>query len=145
MGKYELKTKATAVSPTAFIAGVEDETARKDSKTLVKMMSRITGEKPKMWGPTIIGFGLYHYKYASGHEGDMCIAGFSPRKGAISIYLTPGYPGLAGHLKKLGKHKMGKSCLYVKRLEDVDMTTLEAMVTDSVNHARRMYPARAGK
>jgi hypothetical protein len=142
VARYELKTKATTVSPAAFIAAVENETARKDSKTLVKMMSKITGEKPKMWGPTIIGFGLYHYKYDSGHEGDMCITGFSPRKGALSIYLSPDYPGLAGHRKKLGKHKMGKSCLYVKKLADVDMTVLETMVTDSVRHARRMYPGK---
>ena len=141
MAKYELKTKATSVSPAAFIDAVADERARKDSRVLVKLMTKVTGEKPKMWGPSIIGFGKYHYKYASGHEGDMCIAGFSPRKGALSIYLAPGMKEAKPLFARLGKHKMGVSCLYVKKLEDIDMAVLEKLVDMSVKYARAKYPS----
>ncbi len=98
-------------------------------------MTKVTGEKPKMWGPTIVGFGTYHYKYASGHEGDMCIAGFAPRKPNLTIYLMPGlnYDAL---MSKLGKHRMGKACLYIRRLEDVDMAVLEKLIAESVKFVR---------
>ena len=110
------------------------------------MMTRITGEKPKMWGPSIVGFGSYHYKYASGHEGDACLAGFSPRKAEFSIYLdTPEDSAERSDLlARLGKHRMGKGCLYVKRLEQVDLGVLEQLVRHSVEWARATYPRSSG-
>ena len=132
----ETKTKPTAVSVEDFIAAVPDEQKRKDSKVLVDMMSKITKEKPKMWGPTIIGFGSYHYKYESGHEGDMCITGFSPRKAAISVYILMGFNKSPELLGKLGKFKTGKSCLYVKKLSDIDKKVLEELIEESVNYIK---------
>ena len=132
----EIKTKPTAVSVKDFIAAVPDEQKRKDSKVLVDMMSKITKEKPKMWGPTIIGFGSYHYKYDSGHEGDMCITGFSPRKAAISVYILMGFNKSPELMKKLGKFKTGKSCLYVKKLSDIDKKVLEELIEESVNYIK---------
>ena len=134
----ETKTKPTGVSVTEFLAQVEDPQKRADSKVLMEMMTRITGKKPKMWGPSIVGFGTYHYKYASGHEGDTCIAGFSPRKAELTIYLYPDDELLA----KLGKHRMGKSCLYVKRLDQVDLAVLEQLVRHSVDWVRATYPTK---
>ncbi len=127
----ETKTKPTAVSVDEFIANVEDERKRDDSRVLAKLMSKATGAKAHMWGPTIVGFGTYHYKYDSGHEGDACIAGFSPRKAAISIYLAE-FPERDALLAKLGKYKMGKSCLYVKKLDDIDMGVLKQLVETSI-------------
>jgi len=135
VARYELKTKPTAVTPAAFINAIENDELRKDCKTIAKLMTKVTGEKPKMWGPTIVGFGKYHYKYASGHEGDMCIAGFAPRKPNVTIYLAPPLKH-AALMAKLGKHKMGKSCLYIRRLEDVDMAVLEKLIAESVRMVR---------
>ena len=132
----EIKTKPTAVSVKDFIAAVPDDQKRKDSKVLVDMMSKITKEKPKMWGSTIIGFGSYHYKYDSGHEGDMCITGFSPRKAAISVYILMGFNKSPELMKKLGKFKTGKSCLYVKKLTDIDTKVLEELIEESVNYIK---------
>jgi len=128
----DLKTKPTAESVTAFINAVENETRKRDSKTLLAMMKRITGEKPKMWGPTIIGFGQYHYVYPTGREGDMLLVGFSPRKGNLSLYVL-GSPNDAELLKKLGKHKRGKSCLYINKLDDVDLDVLEELIDQAYN------------
>ena len=128
----ENKTKPTALSVAAFLAALDDETKRADAKTLVKMMQVATGEKPKMWGPSIIGFGTYHYVYESGREGDMPIAGFSPRKAATVLYSLIGYPGADALLAKLGKHTTGKGCLYIKKLADVDLKVLDALLTNSV-------------
>jgi hypothetical protein len=128
----ETKTKPTDVSVTEFLAKVDDPQRRADSQVLMEMMTRITGEKPKMWGPSIVGFGTYHYKYASGHEGDACLTGFSPRKAEFSIYIHPD----DGLLAKLGKHRMGKGCLYVKRLTDIDIGVLEQLVRRSVEAVR---------
>lgn len=139
--KYELKTKPTAVSVEAFIEKVPNEVRRKDAKTLLALMKRVTGETPKMWGPSIIGFGRYHYKYESGHEGDMCMAGFSPRASALVVYLVPGFQKQEALLSRLGKHRHGKSCLYINRLEDVDMKVLERLVADSCAYMRKKYPA----
>ncbi|MEO7220905.1 MAG: DUF1801 domain-containing protein [Devosia sp.] len=137
----ETKTKPTGVSVTEFLAQVEDPQKRADSKVLVAMMTRITGEKPKMWGPSIVGFGKYHNRYASGHEGDSCVAGFSPRKAEFSIYLTPEDSAERSDLlAMLGKHRMGKGCLYVKRLDQVDLGVLEQLVRHSVEWARTTYP-----
>jgi hypothetical protein len=132
----ENKTKATKVSIKKFIDAVEDEQKRKDSYKLIDMMKKITKAEPVMWGPSIIGFGKYHYKYESGHEGDMCITGFSPRKAAISIYIMSGFEKSPDLLKKLGKHKASKACLYVKKLEDIDMKVLIELVKGSVNYIK---------
>ncbi len=131
----ELKTKATKVSVKDFLKSVTDA-QKKDSLVLIDMMSKITKEKPKMWGPSIIGFGSYHYKYESGHEGDMCIVGFSPRKAAISIYISAGFKKRDSLLKKLGKHKSAVACLYVKKLEDVDLKILKELITESFKHSK---------
>jgi len=136
------KTRPTQVTAAAYIANLKDEEQRKDCKTLVSMMKRITGKSPKMWGPSIVGFGSYHYTYASGHEGDACLVGFSPRKVDLTIYLLPGL--LSGKAKtflaQLGKHKHGQACLYIRRLSDVSLPVLEKLVQHSVAEARRMYP-----
>ena len=138
----EQKTKATDQSVESFIGKIENEQVRDDCYTLVKLMKKITGSTPKMWGPSIIGFGKYHYKYDSGHEGDSCIAGFSPRKPNITIYLMPGFTEQAGLLAKLGKHKASKSCLYIKKLDDVDLNVLKTLIKQSVNFVRKTYPAK---
>jgi hypothetical protein len=138
----EQKTKPTEITVESFLDKVADEQAREDSLTLVKLMKKVTGSKPKMWGPAIIGFGQYHYKYESGHEGDICLTGFSPRKGNISLYVLSGFKGQDDLLKKLGKHKAGKGCLYVKKLEDVDMKVLENIVTQSVDFLKKKYPGK---
>lgn len=104
------------------------------------MLERITGESPKMWGPSIIGFGSYHYKYDSGHEGDMCRLGFSPRKAELVLYVLTEDPGQTEKLTRLGKHKTGKSCLYIKKLADVDMAVLEEIATDALSYMNRKYP-----
>lgn len=133
----ELKTKATASSVDAFIDKLADESVRDDCRLLIRMMQKITDSPPVMWGPGIVGFGKYHYKYASGHEGDMCITGFSPRKQALTIYA---YPRAENLMKKLGKHKASKACIYVKKLDDIDMKVLEKIVEASVKQARKTYP-----
>lgn len=136
----ELKTKPTKVSVKKFLNSVKDERKREDSFVVMEMMKRITKEQPKMWGPSIVGFGSYHYKYASGHEGDMCIIGFSPRKEALTIYLVPGFQKNKSLMEKLGKHKSGKSCLYIKNLVDVDLRVLKELITESVKWVKRKYP-----
>ena len=128
----ETKTKATKVSFTSFLAGVDGDERRKDCKALAKLMKQATGEPPVMWGPSIVGFGSYHYKYDSGHEGDSCVVGFSPRKTDLTLYLSSELPGREALLTKLGKHKSGRACLYVKRLADVDLAVLEELIRRSV-------------
>jgi Domain of unknown function (DU1801) len=128
----ENKTKPTAVSVAAFIEAVPDAAKRADAKALVKLMGRASGEKPKMWGPSIVGFGTHHYKYESGREGDMPVVAFSPRKSAIVFYIGATAPGSASLLAKLGKHTTGKGCLYIKKLADVDMAVLEALIAKAV-------------
>jgi hypothetical protein len=132
------KTKPTKLSVPAFIDAVTDATRRSDAKALVKLMQKSTGEKPKMWGPSIVGFGSYHYKYESGREGDMPLVGFSPRKAAAVLYLA-GLSDSEALLAKLGKHTTGKGCLYIKKLADVDQKVLEALVDKSVAGARARY------
>ncbi len=132
----EQKTKPTKVSVEKFINSVPDKTKREDSFKLLEMMKKITKEEPKMWGPSIIGFGSYHYKYASGHEGEMCLTGFSPRKAALSIYLFCNNKHEKELLKKLGKHKSGVSCLYVKKLEDIDIKILKKLISESVKYIK---------
>jgi len=135
------KTKPTKVSVTAFIDALTDQTSRADAKALVKLMQRASGEKPKMWGPSIIGFGSYHYTYESGREGDAPLIGFSPRKAATVLYGATGCGDSEALLTKLGKHTTGKGCLYIKKLADVDYKVLEDMVVKSVAAKRARYPS----
>jgi hypothetical protein len=126
------KTKPTKLSVAAFIDALSDETRRADVRALVKLMQSATGEKPKMWGPSIVGFGSYHYTYESGRQGDMPLAGFSPRKAATVLYGMTGFSGSDALLAKLGKHTTGGGCLYIKKLADVNQKVLEALVLKSV-------------
>ena len=129
----ELKTQKNKASVTEFLNNVENEKRRKDSKEVLKIMKEITGEQPAMWGPSIIGFGSYHYKYASGQEGDWFKVGFSPRKNALTLYIMTGFGRYAELMGKLGKYKTGKSCLYINKLEDVDMDVLRELIQESMN------------
>ena len=135
------KTKATQASVTEFIEALPDPTRRADAKSMAKLLRKVTGEKPKMWGPSIIGSGSYHYKYDSGREGDMPLACFSPRKTSTVIYLNKGFPESATLLARLGKFKTDGGCLHIKNLADVDTTVLEALYTKSVFATREKYPA----
>lgn len=132
----ENKTRPTRVSPTAFLKSVENAQRRKDGEELLKMMREITGEPPKMWGPTIVGFGQYHYVYASGHEGDSPLTGFSPRKQNLVVYLGPGLKN-DRLMSRLGKHKRGKGCLYINKLDDIDRGILRELIVSSVDEMRR--------
>ena len=139
---YEAKTKPTRASVAAYLNAIEDESRRKDCKELAKLMTRVTGCKPKMWGPSIVGFDQYHYKYASGHEGDSCVIGFSSRKGDLTIYA--GCHLAESLLPKLGRHRSGRACLYVKHLADLDLSVLEQILVRSVAETRRRYPPPSG-
>ena len=135
-----MKTRPTQASVAAFIDTVEDEQKRADSHALAAMMEEVTGATPQMWGPSIIGFGSYHYRYASGREGDFMLTGFSPRKRALTLYIMAGFSEYDDLLAKLGRHTVGKSCLYVKRLADVDEAVLRELVERSVYTIRDKYP-----
>lgn len=137
----ENKTKPTKLSVTEFINGLADPAKRADAKALIKVMQSATGEKPKMWGPSIIGFGSYHYKYESGWEGDMPVLAFSPRKAATVLYGMTGFSEAAELLPKLGKHTTGKGCLYIKKLADVDQRVLETLVVKSLAAKRARQPS----
>ncbi len=126
-------------SVSAFIKTVPDSVKQKDCNTLKTMMSKITGKRAKMWGDSIVGFGRYHYKYSSGREGDCLITGFSPRKQNLTIYIIPGFSNYQKQLGKLGKHKHSKSCLYVKKLEDLNLDILEEIIADSVVYLEKNY------
>jgi uncharacterized protein DUF1801 len=141
----ENKTKPTKLSVAAFIAGLTDGTRRTDAKALVKLLQSVVGEKPKMWGPSIIGFGTYHYRYESGREGDMPLIGFSPRNAATVLYNMLGPSDSAALLAKLGKHTTGKGCLYIKKLADVDQKVLQALAVKSVAATRARNRSSAGK
>lgn len=134
------KTEATARSVDDFIATLDDEMRRDDAYALIKMFKEITGFDAKMWGPSIIGFGTHHYKYESGHEGDMPLACFSPRKTAMVLYLSS-FDKKEDLLKKLGKHKSSKGCVYIKKLEDVDREVLKKMVINSFKNVKKNYPS----
>jgi hypothetical protein len=127
----ETKTKPTEVSVDAFLDAVENPVRRADGRAVRAMMERVTGYPATMWGPSIIGFGSYHYRYESGHEGDMCMTGFSPRKAQLVFYVG-GYPGYADDLARLGKHKTSKACLYVNKLADVDQGVIEEIVGKTI-------------
>jgi len=128
----ELKTKPNDQSVDDFLQAVPDERKRRDSHAILEIMKRATGEEPKMWGNSIVGFGTRHYRYASGREGDWFITGFSPRKQNLTLYLTYALERYEALLKKLGKYKTGKGCLYVNKLDDVDMSVLEELITQAV-------------
>ena len=137
----EIKTKPTQISVADFLGAVDNPGRRADAQTVCAMLERITGERPKMWGPSIVGFGSYHYKYDSGHEGTMCRLGFSPRKAQLVLYILTEDPGQGEQLARLGKHKTGKSCLYINKLADVDMAVLEDMTRDALAWMNARYPA----
>lgn len=141
---YKLKTRQTESSVRAYLGEIKDEQRRRDCETLVALMSKVTGEAPKMWGTGIVGFGSYHYKYASGHEGDACLVGFSSRKDAISLYITPCFADHDRLVAELGKLKAGKACLYVKRLSDINLGILKKIVSKSVAETRRRYLSSNG-
>jgi hypothetical protein len=136
----ENKTKPTKLGVTAFIDALTDPARRADAKALVKLMQSVAGEKPKMWGPSIIGFGSCHYRYETGREGDMPVIAFSPRKAATVLYGVTGFSDAAALLAKLGKHTTGKGCLYIKKLADVDQQVLEALVAKSLAAKRAGRP-----
>ncbi len=137
----ESKTKATNVSVESFLDAVEPAQRCEDARAVCAMMARVSGEPPKMWGPSIVGFGSYHYKYDSGREGDMARIGFSPRKAALVLYLVDGFPRHAELLARLGKHSTGKSCLYINKLADVDQGVLEELMRSSLAYMDEKYPA----
>ena len=138
----ENKTKPNKMSVTTFINGIEDEQRRHDVKKVAAMMREATGSRARMWGANIVGYGQYHYKYDSGREGDFMITGFSPRKQALSLYVIPGFRHFEALMNKLGKYKTGKSCLYIKRLTDVDEKVLKRLIVASVKYMRKNYDTK---
>ena len=137
-----LRTRPTRASVTAFMAAIEDRQMRADAKKVAAMMRRVTGKRATMWGPGIVGYGRYHYHYASGRQGEFMITGFSPRKQALTVYIMPGFSGFEKLMSKLGKYRTGKSCLYIKQLDDVDETVLEQLIRESVEYMRAHYQTR---
>jgi nucleoid DNA-binding protein len=135
----ELKTKKTGKSVKAFLNSIEDEKKRSDCVEISAMMQQATGKKPQMWGGTIVGFGKYHYKYASGREGEWHLTGFSPRKQNIAVYIMPGFSDFQELMEGLGRYKTGKSCLYIKQLDDVDRAVLTELVAQSFEWMGRKY------
>lgn len=137
----ELKTQETDADVDAFIEGIDDERKRVDARRLCVMMAELTGEPPRLWGPAIVGFGRVRYVYESGREGDWFTVGFSPRKQNLMLYIMPGFEPYDALMARLGKYKTGKSCLYVKRLADVDEAVLRALITASVAAIKARYPS----
>lgn len=135
----EAKTKATGASVEAFLESKAEGQRLADCHALIRMMREATGDEPKMWGPSIVGFGLYRYKYASGREGDWPLCGFSPRKSDLTIYIVAGFDEFADLMGRLGKYKTGKSCLYVKKLADIDVAVLKQLVAASVKAMKERY------
>lgn len=133
------KTQPTTASVEEFLNTIKDETKRKDSFILLKIMKEITGETPILWGPSLVGFGKTHYKYKSGREGDWFLMGFSPRARNLTIYIMPGFERYTALLQKLGKHKTGKSCLYIKKLDDVDINVLKELINLSATDTKSFY------
>jgi hypothetical protein len=133
------KTQPTAVDPAGFVAAVEHPVRRADAETLLELMTRVTGCQPRMWGRSMIGFGRYHYRYDSGREGDFMLTGFSPRKANLVVYVLPGYDDIGDQLELLGKHRLGKSCLYINKLADIDIDVLERIIADGVSQMRQTH------
>lgn len=136
------KTQKTKVSVAAFLMAIDDKRRRSDCKKVAAMMRKATGSRARMWGTAIVGFGSYHYKYASGREGDWMLVGFSPRKQNLVVYIMPGFKEFGVLMKKLGKYKTGKSCLYINKLEDVDEAVLEKLIDRSIKIMRKRYETR---
>lgn len=136
----ETKTMPTDASVPDFIAAVENTTRREDAYQLLELMNRITKLEPRLWGDSLIGYGHYRYKYKSGHGGEYFLAGFSPRKSAITIYIMPGFKQYEKKLTKLGKHKHSVSCLYVTRLANINLSILEDIITDAISRMKKLYP-----
>ena len=136
----ELKTRSSGQDVDAFLDRVEPAQRAQDGRVLRDMMERLSGWPATMWGPSIIGFGRYHYRYDSGHEGEMCRIGFSPRKAELVIYIVPGFTGQDELLAQLGKHRRGASCLYIRKLSDVDIDVLEQLLTNALEHMASRYP-----
>jgi hypothetical protein len=139
----ELKTKVSKSSVSVYLNAIPDAQRKQDAKQIDGWMQEIIGEKPKLWGPSIIGYGSYHYKYESGHEGDMPRLAFSPRKNALVLYLMLGAEPVATLLKKLGKYKSGKGCLYLRSLKDVDTNLLRDMISATLKYMNKKYPEQA--
>ncbi|WP_026905704.1 DUF1801 domain-containing protein [Paucisalibacillus globulus] len=137
---YELKTKENDSSVIEFIEAIESPKKKEDAYKLLDIFIETTGYPAKMWGPSIIGFGSYHYKYASGHEGDAPLVGFSPRKAKISLYFATGDPKREALLMDFGKHTTGKSCVYINKVADIDVEVMKAMIKQSMNFLRETYP-----
>lgn len=135
----ENKTQPTKASVASFINSIDSIEMRRDVKKVAAMMRDATGSRARMWGANIVGYGQYHYKYDSGREGDFMITGFSPRKQALTLYVIPGFKHFESLMNKLGKYKTGKSCLYIKRLSDVDEKVLQRLIAASVKHMRKKY------
>jgi len=135
----ELKTKPTKSSVSAFLRAVRDDRMRQDCLTVLETMKKATGTKPRMWGPGIVGFGSYHYKSDSGREGDWFLTGFSPRKQALTLYIMGGFQRHHQLMRKLGKHKTGSSCLYVRKLADLDLAALKQLIGQSVRHLSQSH------
>jgi len=133
------KTRPTGAGVDTFLDAVENERRREDARTVKAMMERITGWEPRMWGPSIVGFGEYHYRYDSGREGDFLITGFSPRKKALTIYIMPGFARYDALMARLGKFRTGRSCLYINKLDDVDLSVLEELIASSVQYMVGKY------
>ena len=135
----ENKTKLNDSSVMDFLNNVENEKRKADALVVLEMMKKLTQEEPKMWGSSLVGFGTYHYKYESGHEGDLFITGFSPRKQSLTLYIMNGFQRYEELMSQLGKFKIGKSCLYVNKIEDVDLEVLENLIVESVNYMKKKY------
>ncbi len=140
----ENKTTQGTGNVVDYLAGIPDEQRRADAQSVCDLMARVTGEPPAMWGSSIVGFGHMHVRYASGRQLDWFLVGFAPRKQSTTLYIGDGFDAYAGLLSRLGTHSTGKSCLYVKRLSDVDLAVLEELVTQSVTHQRGTSPTGAG-
>ncbi len=138
----ENKTRPSRASVTAFMSAIEDPGMRAAANKVAAMMRRATGKRATMWGPSIVGYGSYHYRYDSGREGDFLITGFSPRKQALTVYIMPGFSHFEDLMSKLGKYKTGKSCLYIRRLADIDEAVLERLIVESVKFMRAHYETR---
>lgn len=136
----DLKTRPTSKSVDSFLDSVDNDRRRADSLTLLELMTRVTGEEPVLWGDSIVGFGSYHYKYDSGREGDWFVTGFSPRKANLVVYVMAGFSRYDELLGRLGKHKHGKSCLYINKLDDVDLEVLDELVRESAAYVREKGP-----
>lgn len=143
MAKAENKTTATSASVRAFLDAIPNPERRADAKALDRMLRKITGKKPKLWGPAIVGYGEYHYRYASGREGDFLRIGFSPRAQNLTLYIMPGYENFDALLATLGPYTKGKSCLYVKRLADLHLPTLKHILTKGYRDMQKLYPENA--